>query len=385
MLASLLSRALGQFGQLLHALHANSYLWLAAYFFNGLVLTIFNKAVMQFLDFNYPWALTAVHSFCSAVGCYLLYLFGAFKPAKLSRRGNHVVLALSVLYTANIGLSNFSLNLVTVPFHQIVRATTPIFVLIINVAWLGYSPSSQIVLSLLPTIFGVGLATYGDYSFTAFGFFWTILGTMSSALKGVVTNQVQVGELKLHPMDLLLRLSPLACVEAVLASYYTGEAAKLQAKFRWTPNVTSILLINGVLAFSMNLVSFYANKKTSALTMGVAGNIKQVLSIITAVVVFSLRISGTNLAGIIVTLCGGFYYSAVDLRMKQQRQQQLQQQQQQASPRERLEIAESSEKGTGTNNSGAASPHFVVKDIAAEAGGAEDTDEQKRLIPSDSA
>jgi hypothetical protein len=73
---------------------------------------------MQFLNFKYPWALTGIHNLFSAVGCYFLYTSGAFKPARLSRRGNYIMLAFSFLYTINIGMSNVSLNLVTVPFHQ---------------------------------------------------------------------------------------------------------------------------------------------------------------------------------------------------------------------------------------------------------------------------
>ncbi|KAI9018951.1 triose-phosphate transporter family-domain-containing protein [Hyaloraphidium curvatum] len=294
-----------------------SYLWLAAYFFNGLILTIYNKAAMQFLNFKYPWALTGIHNLFSAVGCYILFSTGAFKPAKLSPRGNYIMLAFSFLYTINIAMSNVSLNLVTVPFHQIIRATTPVWVLGINALWLSKYPSQRVLVSLLPTILGVAIATYGDYYFTMMGFFLTVLGTVLSALKGVVTNQVQVGELKLHPMDLLMRMAPLGCIQTFVASWYTGELAKMSANFEWTPYACLVLGGNGILAFSMNLVSFTANKKTSALTMGVAGNVKQVLSILIAVTVFSLHITGTNGVGIVLTLCGGAYYSYVDLQSKQ--------------------------------------------------------------------
>lgn len=97
-----------------------------------------------------------------------------------------------------------------------------------------------------------------------------MLGTVLSALKGVVTNQVQVGELKLHPMDLLMRMAPLACVQTFIASWWTGELEKM-GHWEWDWFKVWVLVGNGVLAFSMNLVSFTANKKTSALTMGVAG------------------------------------------------------------------------------------------------------------------
>lgn len=120
---------------------------------------------------------------------------------------------------------------------------------------------------------GVAFATFGDYNYTAMGFFLTVLGTVLAALKTVVTNRVQVGRLKLHPLDLLLRMSPLAFVQTLIYSYMTGEMAEVQEFYRtsFTWGLFFALLMNGVIAFFLNVVSFTANKKTSALTMTVAG------------------------------------------------------------------------------------------------------------------
>jgi hypothetical protein len=119
----------------------------------------------------------------------------------------------------------------------------------------------------------VAFATFGDYNYTAMGFFLTVLGTILAAIKTVVTNRVQVGRLKLHPLDLLLRMSPLAFIQTMLYSYATGEMALVQEYYRnnMTLSVFLALLLNGIIAFFLNVVSFTANKKTSALTMTVAG------------------------------------------------------------------------------------------------------------------
>lgn len=107
------------------------------------------------------------------------------------------------------------------------------------------------------------------------GFFLTVLGTILAAVKTVVTNRVQVGRLKLHPLDLLLRMSPLAFIQTMIYSYLTGEMQLVQEYCKTNMNfsVFCALLLNGVIAFFLNVVSFTANKKTSALTMTVAGKI----------------------------------------------------------------------------------------------------------------
>lgn len=160
-------------------------------------------------------------------------------------------------------------------------------------------------------VLGVAFATFGDYDYTMLGFVLTVLGTALAAIKTVVTNRVQVGRLKLHPLDLLLRMSPLAFIQTLIYSYITGEMAEVSEFYhtRLTGSLLVVLLINGVIAFFLNVVSFTANKKTSALTMTVAGNVKQVLSIVLAVVIFNLHISFMNLAGIMLTLAGGAWYT----------------------------------------------------------------------------
>lgn len=160
-------------------------------------------------------------------------------------------------------------------------------------------------------VLGVAFATFGDYDYTMLGFVLTVLGTALAAIKTVVTNRVQVGRLKLHPLDLLLRMSPLAFIQTLIYSYITGEMTEVVEFYhtRMTGSLFVALLINGVIAFFLNVVSFTANKKTSALTMTVAGNVKQVLSIVLAVVIFNLHISLMNLAGIMLTLAGGAWYT----------------------------------------------------------------------------
>lgn len=150
---------------------------------------------------------------------------------------------------------------------------TPVFTIAISLVFLGKRYSAMTYLSLLPLLLGVYMATVGDYSYTAMGFFLTVLGTVLAATKTVVTNRIQVGRLQLHPLDLLLRMSPLAFVQTVIFSWMKGELDEVVSFCRvgMSYKLVLALLVNGVIAFFLNYVSFTANKKTSALTMTVAG------------------------------------------------------------------------------------------------------------------
>ncbi|KAG2197901.1 hypothetical protein INT46_008679 [Mucor plumbeus] len=300
----------------------SGYMWLGLYFILNLSLTLYNKIILN--NFKFPYTLTAIHTLCGTIGCYVLYLLGVFTPAKLGDRENVIMVMFSVLYTINIAISNVSLNLVSVPFHQVVRAMTPVFTVIISILFLRKSYPNQIYLSLLPVVLGVGFATRDEYSFTYMGFFLTVLGAVLASIKTIVTNRVQVGRLKLNPLDLLFRMSPLAFIQCIAYAYATGELQSVRefAGENMTMSLASGLLLNGLIAFALNIVSFTANKKTSALTMTVAGNVKQVLSIVLSVVLFDYIITATNSFGIILTLLGGAWYGNVELSLKRNAAQQ---------------------------------------------------------------
>lgn len=130
-----------------------------------------------------------------------------------------------------------------------------------------------------------------------------------------------------HPLDLLMRMSPLAFIQCVIYGLLTGELSRVQryGALEMTRGKATALLLNGVIAFGLNIVSFTANKKAGVssrgffhcvaganvagclkpLTMTVAANCKQVLTIAIAVVMFNLTINITNGIGILLTLIGG--------------------------------------------------------------------------------
>ena len=168
----------------------------------------------------------------------------------------------------------------------------------------------------------MALATAGDYYFTILGLVLTFLGTILAAIKTVLTNTMQKSlSSPLHPLDLLLRMSPLASIQSLLYSALLGEASVLVGFLKHLSLQEQIklafkLAINGILAFALNYVSFTANRKTSPLTMTVAANLKQCLSIVLGVWVFKLHVGFLNGLGIVIALIGGGWYAKVELAGK---------------------------------------------------------------------
>ncbi|GLB39894.1 putative triose-phosphate Transporter family protein [Lyophyllum shimeji] len=352
--------------------------YLALYFAFNLTLTLYNKSLL--INFPFPYTLSAVHALCGSIGSLILVRTGSVPVPRLNALETLILLAFSGLYTVNIIVSNVSLGLVTVPFHQVVRASTPLFTILLSALILGTRSRRAKVLALVPVVAGVGLATYGDYYFTPWGFFLTLLGTVLASLKTIYTNFLQTPPHvtsrphphshiangspfyaadkttvpntvspptppssrtrlpPLSPLHLLSLLSPLAFIQTTLIAHFSGELERAWASLGLQHLPTSglmrrqppsgpalsnvrlvLLLMNGLMAFGLNVVSFTANRKVGALSMTVAGNVKQVLTILSAVVLFDLTITPMNAVGITLTLVGGVVYTAVELKERHER------------------------------------------------------------------
>lgn len=208
---------------------------------------------------------------------------------------------------------------VSVPFHQIMRSTCPVFTILIYRLWYSRSYSQATYLSLIPVMFGVGLATYGDYYFTMVGFLLTLLGVVLASVKTVVSNRLMTGSLALPALEILLRMSPLAAVQGLFYAFLTGEISKFstfvsEGNLPWT--LALALLGNGMLAFVLNVSSFQTNKLAGALTLTVAGNMKQCLTILLGIALFDVRVSLLNGLGMTIATLGAAWYSKVELDSK---------------------------------------------------------------------
>jgi drug/metabolite transporter (DMT)-like permease len=238
---------------------------------------------------------------------------------------DHIVLvAFSILYSVNIAVSNASLGLVTVPvglfascsnvlvngqqLHQIVRAATPFFTTIFSWYLFDVRFNCYQISSIGIVVIGVGLSTYGDYHFTTWGFTLTLVGAALAALKTIMTHIIQTApfatqpneeqpkyciyspigpvticsallsrfrrhRLKLHPLDLLTHLSRLALVQCITYAYFFGEISLVLERSSCSGVLWQIVLIsgNGIVACALNIVSFEANRRSGALSMGIAG------------------------------------------------------------------------------------------------------------------
>lgn len=134
------------------------------------------------------------------------------------------------------------------------------------------------------------------------------------------------GSLALPPVEFLMRMSPLAALQALACATATGElsgfAALISSGDVSLPPAIASLTGNGFLALLLNISSFNTNKLAGALTMTVCGNLKQCLTVALGIVLFNVTVDMLNGAGMAVTMVGAAIYSKAELDNKRKKAQQ---------------------------------------------------------------
>jgi len=319
-------------------------LWLIIWTVNNVGVTLLNKAAFKNVDFKYPYFLSFVHMACNSVGSQLVFLYapglkkkidngingsspppsegsianllGTITRKELNKHGRKMIMAFSVIFSLNIAIGNVSLRYVSVNFNQVMRSSVPAITIAMGIC-LGKTFTRRRILAVVPIIIGVAMACFGDMSYTAMGFMYTAFCVILAALKVVASGEMLTGDLKLHPVDLLGHMAPLAMVQCIFLSVVSGEFSSIASRWseEFNPFVNFypffIVVLSGLFSFSLNICSLMANKLTSPLTLCITANVKQVMLIAVSTILFGTKITFLNGCGILVVLVGSARYSYV--------------------------------------------------------------------------
>jgi len=312
-----------------------SVLWLLLWTANNVGVTLLNKAAFATVDFHYPYFLSFVHMVCNSIGSQMVFmslgkdeisgntgifqrLLGRVERKSLDSVGKRSIIGFSVIFSLNIAIGNVSLRHVSVNFNQVMRSLVPAVTIAMGFC-IGKEISSGRIISVIPVIVGVAMAVWGDMTFTTSGFFYTCFCVTLAASKVLASGEILTGSLKLHPVDLLGHMAPLAMIQCLSLSILTGEVNSIASRPEIYSSVypIGVVLLSGILSFSLNICSLMANKLTSPLTLCIAANVKQVLMIGISTILFATPITRMNGLGILVVLVGSARYSYVSVLEKQ--------------------------------------------------------------------
>ncbi len=182
------------------------------------------------------------------------------------------------------------------------KAFTPVAVLIFSF-FSGLEKTSQMELYIVLIIcVGVALTSVGESYFSWIGFTFQSLGILAEASRLVMTNLL-MKQLKLDPLSSLYYIAPL-CALFIGFACLIFEVQDLPFDRMQTTDFMAIMVVNAVVAFSLNVAVVLLIGNTSALVLTLAGIIKDILLVFLSIVIFGSPVTPLQYAGYSVALLG---------------------------------------------------------------------------------
>jgi hypothetical protein len=294
---------------------------LRAYFFVAVWMTIsmavilFNKWILAYSGFGYPVALTWWHMvFCTTVVTVLVRGFKITNRLKMTRKEYmRKVMPIGFFYAASLWLSNSAYLHLSVSFIQMTKALMPGLVYIVGICFRTEKLTVGVSFNMLIIAIGVAIAAYGELNFDTLGVAQQLSALVFEAVRLMLVQVLITRQgMSMNPLQSLYYVSP-ACAFFLAFPLVFIEGPKMMADyalvFDWP-----MLVLNASCAFALNLAVFLLIGKTSALTMNIAGVIKDWMLIFASQHFFHNQVTFLNYAGYVVAFLSVFMYNMQKMR-----------------------------------------------------------------------
>eukprot|EP01036_Dinobryon_divergens_P028837 gene28837-37844_t len=270
-------------------------------------MILFNKAVLDQMKFPFPMFLTTYHMLFSTILTQVMSRLTSMLPGVRENKVDSTVLATQILpvslfFAVSLVLSNMSYIYLSVSYIQMLKAFTPVAVLIFSFLS-GLEKTSCIELYIVTIIcIGVALTSVGESFFSWLGFTFQSLAILAESSRLVLVN-VLMKQLKLDPLSSLYYIAPL-CSLFIGVACLIFEWKELPFDRIFSSDFLLIMLINGTVAFTLNVAVVLLISNTSALVLTLAGIIKDIMLVVLSIVVFGSPVTPLQYAGYGVALLG---------------------------------------------------------------------------------
>ncbi|CAH9107431.1 unnamed protein product [Cuscuta europaea] len=279
-------------------------------------LTLYNKTLLgdHLGKFPAPLLMNAVHFAMQAILSNVITCIWSerFQPTvHMSWRDYCLRVVPTALGTAlDVNLSNESLVFITVTFATMCKSAAPIFLLFFAFAFRLESPSLKLFGIIFIISIGILLTVAKETEFQFWGFILVMLAAFMSGFRWTMTQillQKETYGLK-NPLTLMSYVTPVMTLSTALLSLFLDPWHEFSKSNHFDSSwhiIRSCLLMlfGGSLAFFMVLTEFILISVTSAVTVTIAGVVKEAVTILVAVFYFHDEFTwmkGTGLATIMV-------------------------------------------------------------------------------------
>jgi drug/metabolite transporter (DMT)-like permease len=295
-----------------------SYTYVGIWIFLSFTVIIFNKYILDRKMYNWPYpiSLTMIHmAFCSTLAFLLVRVLKVVEPVVGMSRGFYLssVLPIGALYSLSLWFSNSAYIYLSVSFIQMLKALMPVAVYSTSVLLKKEFFKSQTMANMVGISLGVAIAAYGEAKFNSWGVMLQLGAVAFEAMRLVLIQILLTSKgVSLNPITSLYYVAP-CCFAFLSIPWLLVEYPLLRETSSFKLDYV-VFGTNSACAFALNLAVFLLVGKTSALTMNVAGVVKDWLLIAFSWSVILDRVTSLNLLGYGIAFIGVCFYNHAKLQ-----------------------------------------------------------------------
>ncbi|KAJ7980469.1 Sugar phosphate transporter domain containing protein [Quillaja saponaria] len=294
-----------------------TYLYLLIYILLSSGVILYNKWVLspKYFNFPFPITLTMIHmGFSGLVAFFLVRVFKVVTPVKMTFEIYATcVIPISAFFASSLWFGNTAYLHISVAFIQMLKALMPVATFTMAVMCGTDKPRCDVFLNMVLVSVGVVVSSYGEIHFNVVGTVYQVTGIFAEALRLVLTQVLlQKKGLTLNPITSLYYIAPCSFVFLFVPWYLLEkpemEVTQIQFNF-W------IFFSNALCALALNFSIFLVIGRTGAVTIRVAGVLKDWILIALSTVIFpESTITGLNIIGYAIALCGVVMYNYIKVK-----------------------------------------------------------------------
>jgi solute carrier family 35 protein C2 len=280
----------------------------------SLSLTLYNKWILK--KFEFPMTVTAVHIIIKFIMSRIWKITSNIEYVPLSWK-NYLFLVLPIgLFTVlDIFFSNIAITHLSLSIFTIVKSSTLIFIFLWGILLRVENLRFGIALSILAIFFGicVTVGTTNRIDIDSIGLIFAILSSASGGLRWVLMKMlIYIDSDSMNSMLVLYRFSPISVIVTIPLVYFTDFLKLSNSQYMNDEIIFKetlvLLLFGGLIASILIIVELQLLSLITSLSMGVLGQVKEILQIIIAMILFKDEFSIKSAVGVAVSLIGSFYY-----------------------------------------------------------------------------
>lgn len=275
-------------------------------FFSSTII-LFNKHILTGYKFPYPATLVLIHMLFASACCTTAKVLGLVDIPQLAlRQWLTQILPVGLCFAVSLVLGNAAYLYISVAFVQMLKASTPVVVLLCSFAFGLEKPTFKLAGFIVLISAGISTACANEIDVSVIGVAVQMSAVGAEALRLCLVNMLLVSKgLRLSSLATLYYVAP-ACALCLLPPWLWWEGRPLLHHHMAPLHHVGapLLLLNASVVVLLNLSTMALIKHTSALTLNVSGVFKDIGLILWSVYVSGAIVTPLQYVGYGVALAG---------------------------------------------------------------------------------